>query len=105
MAGGCLALEEAISKILLTNDIISTFKREDGWGKGAFTRTQADGAIPNGTRVIKVNASAYDPHQDGDKATVIGSFATGGAIGYFVEWDDMLRAACLVADYRLKVLQ
>jgi hypothetical protein len=62
-----------------------------------FTTTEASGAWPNGSRVVKVAFEEGDTHAIGDLATVIGSLgplADGGPLfggnryGYFVVWDD-----------------
>lgn len=58
---------------------------------GAFTRDQAPGALPNGTRIMKANSEDGDGHQDGARGTVLGSISHpdvhGGAVMYFIEWD------------------
>jgi hypothetical protein len=38
-----------------------------------FTGNQADGALANGTRVIKTNSEPDDGHSNGESGTVIGS--------------------------------
>lgn len=62
-------------------------------GNAVFTRQQAEGAIPNGSRIVKSKMEDDDAHKIGDKGTVIGSIShpevLNGMIGYFVEWDDM----------------
>lgn len=61
---------------------------------GVFTRHQADGAIPNGTAVVKVNSEPGDGRQDGVMGVVLGSLSTPDmGIAYFIEWSDMPRFA------------
>lgn len=78
---------------------------EEGW-TGVFTRSQAEGAWPNGTRVMKLLIEAGDMHSEGDTGTVLGSLTEvkGFGYGYFVEWDDMPRKAILTCDKRLRRL-
>ena len=67
-----------------------------------YTDNQADGAVPNGTRVLKQNSEKHDAHKDGTRGTIIGSIKRPpGLLGvgpgyvppdikyfYFVMWDD-----------------
>ena len=74
---------------------------------GMFTRDQADGAWPNGTRVIKVKG---DP--GGDDTTALG--VTGTVLGsimmpevsrhpfYFIEWDDKPLIAIGVSGWKIE---
>jgi hypothetical protein len=59
---------------------------------------EADGAIPNGSRVIKCNSEEGDMNKDGTTGTVVSSIATpedmraeeefkGIEFFYFVRWD------------------
>lgn len=67
-----------------------------GW-RGIHTREQAGGAIPNGTRVRKIDGKPGDVHQVGSLATVLGSLHDAKVgYGYFVEWDMQPRAAVFV---------
>src|SRR5262245_39830693 len=52
------------------------------------TREQAVGALPNGTRIVKVNSVEGDNHKDGSEGTVFGSLRKLGKLAYFVVWDD-----------------
>lgn len=45
---------------------------EPGW-TGTFTRYQAKGAIPNGTRIVKAVSEPGDGTPDGTLGTVLGS--------------------------------
>lgn len=70
---------------------------------GMFTRHQYDGAITNGTRVVKIQSEAGDAHPVGSLATVLGSVGHPGiGIGYFVEWDDQPRMAVFVAGVKIE---
>lgn len=77
-------------------------KYEEGY-YGAFTREQAEGAIPNGTRIIKTNSEKGDGRQDGVGGVVLGSM-DGGDMGicYFVEWDDAPKFAVGVIALKIK---
>lgn len=67
-----------------------------GW-VGAFTRDQAKGAIPNGTRIKKTASEEGDATPDGTLGTVLGSMRAPPEMGmlliYFVEWDNRKRVA------------
>jgi hypothetical protein len=59
--------------------------------RGAFTRNQVEGAMPNGTRIRKCHSEPGDSTPDGAEGTVLGSMSHpeifDGIIVYFVEWD------------------
>lgn len=56
---------------------------------GQFTRQQARGAIPNGTRIKKVLQETGDATPLGTEGTVLGSlFEPDYGYAYFVEWAD-----------------
>jgi hypothetical protein len=63
-------------------------------GGVCFTKHQATGALPNGTRIEKTNSEPGDGHQDGATGTVIGSLAAPkdfplpDRFAYFVAWDE-----------------
>lgn len=66
---------------------------------GMFTFDQYHGAIPNGTRIVKVKVDETgDLHPVGSKGVILGSVGhpTLDDIGYFVEWDASPRVATLV---------
>lgn len=61
---------------------------------GMFTRAQAPGAIPNGTRIVKTNSESGDSNPDGSMGTVLGSMhADELGLAYFIEWDRYPRVA------------
>lgn len=75
---------------------------EDGW-EGLFTRHQAPGALPNGTRIEKCNSEERDRWPDGKQGTVIGSvYREDVGYFYFVEWDGDAKRAIGVRDLRIK---
>lgn len=54
---------------------------------GVHTQRQADGAIPNGTLVIKTNSQPNDTTPDGVEGKILGSmFHASVGYFYFVEW-------------------
>jgi len=66
---------------------------------------QAEGAIPNGTRVEKVKSDPDDGHQDGDTATVRGSISTfENRYLYAVEFDDVPGVKIVIISSRIGVL-
>lgn len=72
-----------------------------------FTTNQAQGAIPNGTRVKKINSTTEDTHGDGACAIVLGSigpiYQAGLPLyGYFVRWDN-LEPPVFIQGNRIKV--
>ena len=73
-----------------------------------YTTDQAEGAIPNGTRIVKVNSEAEDAHVDGAPGVVIGSMAEPehpGRFGYFIEWDDMPGLPVGIVGHRIAVAE
>lgn len=72
---------------------------------GAFTRDQAKGAIPNGTRITKINSEPGDTNADGSTGRVLGSvcfdYEGGPVIAYFVEWDARRHWAVLCVEKKL----
>jgi hypothetical protein len=53
-----------------------------------YTTQQADDAIPNGSRVKKVNSEPEDFHNDGEEGLVVGSIKHENITFYFVRWAD-----------------
>lgn len=86
-------------------------KEEEGW-TGAFTRAQAKGAMPNGTRVRKLAGDPGDTHPICSPGVVLGSFATPPGmrlptdmrqidIFYFIEWDAHPKHAVGTPDWKI----
>jgi len=76
-------------------------RAEPGWA-GLFVRSEIEGALRNGTRVVKVTFDSKDAHPPGSLATVIGSFGPPEMFGYFVEWDDTPRVAVFVEPRKIR---
>jgi hypothetical protein len=73
-----------------------------------YTRDQAEGAIPNGTRVRKINVEPRDAHPEGAEAVVVGSIGPAPwkgkmTYGYFVEWDDTPGIPVFITGTRIEV--
>ena len=91
---------------------------------GVFTRHEAEGAIPNGTRIVKVAVDgdgSEDAHPIGARGVVLGSleFPPGAVaevrqelaakgldvpdvtFAYFVEWEARPRVAVGVMDWKI----
>lgn len=80
------------------------FRDYPGW-HGAHTRTEAPGALRNGTRVHKIATEDGDTHPVGSKATILGSVhVPERGYAYFVEWDDSPRYAVLVVAGKIRQL-
>jgi hypothetical protein len=89
---------------------------EPGW-VGPFTRNQAEGAIPNGSRIVKVCLERGDTHPPGSKGIVLGSIGPfsptfqvstefpPAKYSYFVAWDSEPRIAVSVIEYKIKLLK
>lgn len=81
------------------------FRPERGW-VGHFTRDQAAGAMPNGTRVRKSEFKPGDAHPIGALATVIGSIRAPvngeDQLAYFVEFDDLPKHAVGIMPWRIE---
>lgn len=80
----------------------------------------AEGKLPNGTRVRKVNSSAGDTHHDGALGTVVGALGPAGEeikaelrrLGlrevewmYWVVWDDLPGVPVAITDTRIETWQ
>lgn len=76
---------------------------EPGW-VGAFTRQQAVGAIPNGSRVRRAGfREPGDSTPDGTAGTVLGSlYVPEKGYAYFVEFEDRPKCAVLVIERKIK---
>lgn len=81
------------------------FNHEPGW-TGAFTRHQADGAIPNGAVIVKCNSEKNDGTLDGTPGIVLGSFnhpeVMNGMLCYFIEWADSPRVAVACMEFKVR---
>ena len=85
-----------------------TIRHYPGW-IGLFTREEADGAWPNGTRIVKTLTEKGDGHQRGALGTVIGSIQAPVDVAqkydagyfYFVEWDSDPRVAVGVISLKI----
>jgi hypothetical protein len=74
---------------------------------GSFTRRQADGAIPNGTVIVKIAVDeGGDIHPIGTRGAVLGSIRhpTLGYF-YFIEWDPRPGLASGCQGYKIKALE
>lgn len=71
---------------------------------GLFSKEQAEGAIPNGTPIVKSWCEVGDSHDIGQTGTVLGSIlvpedlvpkklSLDSKYFYWVEWDDIPRRA------------
>lgn len=85
-----------------------TLREEPGW-YGVFTRSQVEGAIPNGTRIVKSMCQPGDANPVGTHGTVLGSLPTdkvpGGGSFYFVEWDTSPKYAVGVRGAKIRPLE
>jgi hypothetical protein len=79
---------------------------------GAFSRDEAEGAIPNGAVVRKRNSEKGDTRPNGDRGRVLGSIdmqalgmmdaeRAGHRFMYFVEWDATPGCAVAVVDVKV----
>ena len=72
---------------------------------GAFTRNQAENAIPNGTVIIKVDADPTDPTPLGTPGIVLGSIYDAKISEhpmYFIEWSHKPNFAIAVSGWKIK---
>ncbi len=77
---------------------------------GMFTRNQAPGAFPNGSRVVKCDAEPTDVTPLGAQGTVIGSIAgpvlkrgvERKGIMYWISWDWRPTWYIAVSDWKLE---
>ncbi len=75
---------------------------------------EAEGAIPNGTRIIKNAIEVGDGHKVGALGTVLASHGPLGFknregvertdYGYFIEWDDTPGVPVFVCGYKIERL-
>lgn len=76
-----------------------------GW-KGCFTTNEAQGAYPNGTRVVKSMVDSPDERPIGSLGTVLGSIPgleeENVKFFYFIEWDILPRVAIGCMDCKVR---
>jgi len=88
---------------------VKTFdlKNEPGWA-GYFTRQEVDGALKNGTRVVKAISENGNRQPNGTPGVILGSMSRpgikSGEVCYFVEWASMPRCAVAVMSFKLRVV-
>lgn len=75
--------------------------------KIAYLPGQADGAIPNGTRIRKKIYEGKDAHQIGAKGKILSSHGPVTVKGisaycYFVEWDDTPGIPVFIVGYKIE---
>lgn len=79
---------------------------------GAFTKEQAEGAIPNGSTVMKARSEDGDTTMDGTIGIVLGSIdgtlimpdvmeKTGAKFMYWIEWINRPGFAVATADFKI----
>ncbi|WP_028168876.1 hypothetical protein [Bradyrhizobium elkanii] len=66
-----------------------------------YTADQIEGAIANGTPVVKVLSERGDTNAVGTKGVVVGSVAGRGIVDYFVEWETAPDVPVVVADNKI----
>lgn len=89
-------------------------EHHEGW-VGAFSRNEAEGAIPNGAAVLKVNSEPGDGHPDGSVGIVVGSLDVGDLdtsglpagmpkvkFLYWIEWKSRPRHAVGIIDHKVR---
>ncbi len=93
------------------------FFRSEWFGGKEVLIGLAEGAIPNGARVVKVNSKPDDAHQDGALGTVVGALGPANEEVkaqlrgwgfppiewiYWVRWDDLPEIPVAISDHRIK---
>lgn len=85
-------------------------------GMAVYSTEQAEGAIANGTRIVKCLDEPGDKHKIGDQGVVIGSIDARDVPDpplidgkrsdylYFVEWDDFPEAPICVVSLKIEPL-
>jgi hypothetical protein len=86
-------LIELVDGVHLASEYDDVIAKEPGTA-ALFIPGKAEGAIPNGTRIVKCNTQTRDSFFDGDAGTVKASHLSDGLPGippspffYFVEFD------------------
>jgi hypothetical protein len=75
------------------------------FGLGFYLAGEADGAIPNGRRVVKVDSEPGDGTPLGTEGRVLSSIRdeqVAPNVFYFVEWDSLPGTAVGVIDWKLR---
>ena len=70
-------------------------------GHIGFVDTDAPGAIPRGTAIVKIISEKGDANPVGTKGKVIGSMGDGQKMGYFIEWETLPGVPVFVADFKI----
>jgi len=69
---------------------------------GAFTRKEAEGALPNGARITKIAGAEEGGQPLGAEGAVLGSlYDPQMGYCYFVEWDAMPRVAVACVEWKI----
>ena len=82
-------------------------KVREGW-RGCFTTNEAEGAYPNGTRVVKTMVDSPNERPVGSLGTILGSIPgdvdelSSVKFFYFVEWDILPRIATGCIDAKIE---
>lgn len=64
--------------------------------------SKVEGALPKGTRIVKLAHKEGDAHETGSGGVVLSSYGVPEMFGYFVEWDDMPGVPVFVASVRVR---
>ena len=79
-------------------------REEAGW-VGLFTRRNAAGAMPAGTRIVKTRMELGDANPTGTLGVVLGSLSdpsiAGGHPMYFIEWEHTPKKAIACAGWKV----
>lgn len=70
-------------------------------GEVLYVPGQAEGAVPNGTRVRKVRSEPGDTFEDGVEGVILASHMISGEFGYFVAFDEYPEVPCFIVGHRL----
>ena len=80
-------------------------REHEGW-EGMFSDKQAQGAWPNGSKIVKTVFREGDLTPMGTVGTVLGSIASQSENGflYFIEWENKLKWAVGTSDDKIGLL-
>lgn len=92
---------------------LTSLREESGW-TGVFTRDHAEGALENGSYIVKQNAEPGDATPEGEYGTVLGSIEAPSEVTeaagfadvkyvYFVEWNHSPQKAVAVMDRKVRI--